>query len=147
VLTCFGLIWNYDKFSRQNTKSRKICAHSKTHISPNLIVKKNIAYWGTYKYNIKRFEKIQLKIPLGESMFLGIKDPQKNNSLKCKINTFTYYMSFGPKCAIYIFTYVNIKKSLVDLQVWIIISCNIFFFNYVNKKTTCGPTNVSYHFL
>jgi hypothetical protein len=40
VLTCFGMIWNDDKFSRWNTKSNKIYVLSKIHISPNLIVKK-----------------------------------------------------------------------------------------------------------
>jgi hypothetical protein len=35
------MIWNYDKFSKQNIKSGKICALSKILISPNLIVKKN----------------------------------------------------------------------------------------------------------
>ncbi len=41
MLTCFGMIWNYDKFWRRNTKSGKIYALSKVHIFPNLIVKKN----------------------------------------------------------------------------------------------------------
>jgi len=40
MLTCFGMIWNYDKISRWNTKSGKICAFTKIRISPNLIVKK-----------------------------------------------------------------------------------------------------------
>jgi hypothetical protein len=35
------MIWNYDKFSRRNTKSNKTCALSKTCIFPNLIVKEN----------------------------------------------------------------------------------------------------------
>ncbi len=34
------MIWNYDKFSRWNTKFGKIYAFSKIHISTNLIVKK-----------------------------------------------------------------------------------------------------------
>jgi hypothetical protein len=46
VLTCFGMIWNYDKFSKQNTKSGKIYALSKILISRNLIVKEHITYWG-----------------------------------------------------------------------------------------------------
>jgi len=40
MLTCFGMIWNYDKFSKQNTKFGKICAFSKFCICSNLIVKK-----------------------------------------------------------------------------------------------------------
>jgi len=52
MLTCFGMIWNYDKFSRWNTKSEKIYALSKICISPNLIVKKKKTYWGNYKHNI-----------------------------------------------------------------------------------------------
>ncbi len=52
VLTCFGMIWNYDKFLRWNTKSSNIYALSKKFISPNLIVKKHMKYWGNYKYNI-----------------------------------------------------------------------------------------------
>jgi len=41
MLTCFGMIWNYEKNSKWNTKSSIIYALSKIHISPNLIVKKN----------------------------------------------------------------------------------------------------------
>jgi hypothetical protein len=52
VLTSFGMIWNYDKFSKQNTKFGKIYALLKFYISPNLIVKKHMTYWGNYKYNI-----------------------------------------------------------------------------------------------
>jgi len=44
VLTCFGMIWNYNKFSRWNTKSGKMCALSKICISPNLIVKEHMTY-------------------------------------------------------------------------------------------------------
>jgi hypothetical protein len=40
MLTCFGMIWNCDKFPRQNTKSCKIYALSKIHIYSKLIVKK-----------------------------------------------------------------------------------------------------------
>jgi len=40
MLTCFGMIWNYDKISRLNKKFGKICAFTKNHIPPNLIVKK-----------------------------------------------------------------------------------------------------------
>jgi hypothetical protein len=30
-------------------------------------------------------------------MFLGKKDPKKDNNPKCKVNTLTRYMSFGPR--------------------------------------------------
>jgi hypothetical protein len=40
MLTCFGMIWNYDNSSRQNTKSGKICALSKNIIYSDLIVNK-----------------------------------------------------------------------------------------------------------
>jgi hypothetical protein len=33
MLTCFGMIWNYDKFSRWNTKFSKICVVLKKKIS------------------------------------------------------------------------------------------------------------------
>jgi hypothetical protein len=51
------MILNYEKNSRQNTKSNKINALSKIHISPNLIVKKHMTYWGNYKYNIQKVSK------------------------------------------------------------------------------------------
>jgi hypothetical protein len=37
-----------------------------------------------------------LKIPPWENMFFGKKDPEKDNSPKCKENTLVHYMSFGP---------------------------------------------------
>jgi hypothetical protein len=49
MLTCFGMIWNYEIFSKQNTKYGKFYALFKICISPNLIVKKHMAYWGNYK--------------------------------------------------------------------------------------------------
>jgi hypothetical protein len=52
MLTCFGMIWNDDKFSKQNTKFGEIYALSKIHIYANLIIKKHMTYWGNYKYNI-----------------------------------------------------------------------------------------------
>jgi hypothetical protein len=38
MLTCFGMIWNCEKFSKQNTKSNKICTLSKIRIHLKLIV-------------------------------------------------------------------------------------------------------------
>jgi len=40
MLTCFGMIWNCDNFSKQNTKSNTICTFSKIRIHFKLIVKK-----------------------------------------------------------------------------------------------------------
>jgi len=51
MLTCFGMIWNYEILKKWNTKSGKIYALSKICISSNLIVKK-MTHWGNYKYNI-----------------------------------------------------------------------------------------------
>jgi len=77
MLTCFGMMWNYDKFSRQNTKFGKISALSKNHIFPNLIVKKHIHIGATIMQYIKKFKTFHLKIPLEENMFFGKKDPKK----------------------------------------------------------------------
>jgi hypothetical protein len=51
MLTCFGMIWNYDNFSKRNIRSGKIYALSKNNIYSNLIAKKHKTYWGNYKYN------------------------------------------------------------------------------------------------
>jgi hypothetical protein len=40
MLPCFGMIWNCDNFSRQNTKFGKICTLSKICIYSKLIIKK-----------------------------------------------------------------------------------------------------------
>ncbi len=102
VLTCFGIIWNYDKFSRWNTKFGKNCALSKIHISPNLIVKKKMTYWGNYKYNIYKVSKhfiwkfIFRKTIFWKNIFFGEKDFKKDNRPKYKVNTLACYMSFGP---------------------------------------------------
>jgi hypothetical protein len=50
MLTCFGMIWNCDNFSRQNIKSNKICTLKKIRIYSRLIVRK-MTYLGNYKYN------------------------------------------------------------------------------------------------
>jgi len=51
MFTCFGMIWNCDKFSKWNKKFHKICKLSKILIYSKLIVKKHMAHWGNYKYN------------------------------------------------------------------------------------------------
>jgi hypothetical protein len=58
------MIWNYDKFSRQNTKSSKICALSKICKSPNLIIKKNDILGQLWIKYIKSFKTFHLKISL-----------------------------------------------------------------------------------
>ncbi len=42
------------------------------------------------------FQKISFENPFEKNMFLGKKDPKKDNSPKCKVNTLVHYMSFGP---------------------------------------------------
>jgi hypothetical protein len=93
MLTCFGMIWNYNKFSRQNTKSSKVCALSKIHISPNLIIKNHDITINTI---YKKFQNISFENSSWGKHFFGKKDPKKDNSPKCKINTLDRYMSFGP---------------------------------------------------
>jgi hypothetical protein len=71
------MIWNYDKFSRQNTKFGKIYALSKNCISPNLIVKKHMTYWETINTIYKKFQSISFEnSSLGKHVFRG-KKPQK----------------------------------------------------------------------
>jgi hypothetical protein len=73
MLTYFNMIWDYDKFSKQNTKSSKICAFSKNkfskfdykHIGPTI----NIIY--------KKFQNISIEnSSLGKHVFWG-KKPHK----------------------------------------------------------------------
>jgi len=61
VLTCFGMIWNYDKFSRWNTKFGKMCILSKIRISPNLIVKKIWHLGATINTIYKKFQTISFE--------------------------------------------------------------------------------------
>ncbi len=70
------MIWNYDKFSRQNTKFGKIYALSKNIISPNLIVKKiwHIAKTINTLYNYKK-NSLENSF-LGKHVFWE-KDPKK----------------------------------------------------------------------
>ncbi len=96
VLTCFGMIWNYDNFSRQNTKFGKICAFSKKLISPNLIIKK-ITFWGDYKLNVYKILKHFIwEFLFTKTCWLGEKNPKKYNNFKCKLNTLAWNTLFGP---------------------------------------------------
>jgi hypothetical protein len=51
MLTYFGMIGNCDKFSRRNIKFGKIYTLLKIHIESKLIFKRQMTYWGNYKYN------------------------------------------------------------------------------------------------
>jgi hypothetical protein len=60
-----------------------------------------MTYWGNYKLKIYKISKtFHLKIPFEENMFFGEKDPKKDNSPKCKVNTLAHYMSFEPTWAL-----------------------------------------------
>jgi hypothetical protein len=77
VLTCFAMIWNYDKFSRWNTNPSKICAFWKNLIPPNLIVKTKWHLGAIMKKMYKKFQKSSLEnSSWGKHVFWG-KKPQK----------------------------------------------------------------------
>jgi hypothetical protein len=77
MLTCFGMIWNCDNFSRQNTKFGKIYTFSKNYIYSKLNVK-NIWHIGETINKInKKFQNISFEIiSLWTQVFLT-KRPQK----------------------------------------------------------------------
>ncbi len=71
------MIWNYDKFSRWNTKFGKMCAFSKKFISPKLIVKNKWHIKATINIIYKKFQNISFEnSSLGEHVF-SQKGPQK----------------------------------------------------------------------
>jgi hypothetical protein len=49
-----------------------------------------MTYWGNYKYNKKKFQNISFENPFYENMFFWQKDPKKDNSPKCKVNTLVH---------------------------------------------------------
>ncbi len=78
MLTCFGMIWNYEKISKQNKKFGKICALSKKIIFPNLIVKKKRHIGATINTIYKKFQNISFEnSSQGKHVFFCKKGPQK----------------------------------------------------------------------
>ncbi len=61
TLTCFAMIWNYEKNSRWNTNPGKICTLSKIRISPNLIIKKKRNIGATINTIYKTFQNISFE--------------------------------------------------------------------------------------
>jgi hypothetical protein len=61
MLTCFGMIWNCENFSRQNTKFDKIYALSKICIYSKLIVKKKWHIEATINIINKKFQNISFE--------------------------------------------------------------------------------------
>jgi hypothetical protein len=61
MLTCFGMIWNCDNFSKQNTKSNKICTLKKNHIYSKLIVIKMWHIGETINTINKKFQNISIE--------------------------------------------------------------------------------------
>jgi hypothetical protein len=57
-----------------------------------------------------------LKIPLEKNMFFGKKDPKKDNSLKCRINTLACYVLFGPNRSI--FRQGLLKTDILAFETW-----------------------------
>jgi hypothetical protein len=89
------MIWNLNFFQNETQNLAK-CALSKILISPNWIVKKIWHIGATINTIYKKFQNISFEnSSLGKHVFWE-KDPKKDNSPKCKINTLIHYMSFGP---------------------------------------------------
>jgi hypothetical protein len=64
-----------------------------------------MTYWGNYKYNKKKIQFFSFEnSSLQKTCFFWQKDPKKDNSHECKVNTLARYMSFGP---------LSTKNSLV----------------------------------
>jgi hypothetical protein len=82
MITCFGMIWNYDKFSRWNTKSGKICALWKNFISPNLIVKNKWHTGATINKKYIKFQNISFKNSSWRKHVFWEKRPQKGQATK-----------------------------------------------------------------
>jgi hypothetical protein len=77
------MIWNYEEFSRQNTKADKICALSKIRISLNLIVKKEQHIGATINTIYTKFQNISFEnSSLGKHVFWKKKDPKKDINAK-----------------------------------------------------------------
>jgi len=75
---------------------QNLCTFKNSYFS-NFDCKKTYDILGQLQIQyIKSFKTFHLKIPLKENMFFEKKDPKKDNSLKCKVNTLASYMSFGP---------------------------------------------------
>jgi hypothetical protein len=83
MLTCFGTIWNYDKFSRQNTKFSKIYILSKIRIYSKFYFLKNKHIGATTN---KMFQNISFENSSFWKHVFWQKDPIKENSPKCKVN-------------------------------------------------------------
>jgi len=82
------MIGNCDNFSRWSTNFGKICTPSIICIYSKLIVKKR--YIGaTINIINKKFQNILFEKSSLWNMVLWQKDPQKDNSFKCKVNTLT----------------------------------------------------------
>jgi len=106
VLTSFGMIWNYEKNSKQNTKSNKINALSKIRISPNLIVKKHMTYWGNYKYNIQKVPKHFIwKFLFRKTCFLRKMTPKKTIVLNVKQTHWLVICRLDPIGSYKVYTY------------------------------------------
>jgi hypothetical protein len=77
VLTGFGMIWNYEKISRQNTKFGKICAFSKIGISSKFDWKKTWHIGATINTIYKKFQNISFENSSLEKHIFSKKRPQK----------------------------------------------------------------------
>jgi hypothetical protein len=76
MLTCFDMIWNCDKFSKQNTKFGKIYTLFKIHIYSKNIFEK-MTYWGNYKEINNKFQNISFENSSLWKMFFWARGPKK----------------------------------------------------------------------
>jgi len=68
-------------------------------------------------------------------MFFGKKDPKKDNSPRCKINTLVRYMSFGPSGVFTIITfYCMCLEHLSILTHFYLIDLNMYINQFIVIK-------------
>jgi hypothetical protein len=86
MFICFGMIWNCDNFSRWNSNMAKSIHFRKFIFIQNWLEKK----WhiGAPLDTInKKFQKVSFENSSSWKHVFLTKGPQKDNSLKCKVNT------------------------------------------------------------
>jgi hypothetical protein len=92
------MIWNYDKYSKWNTKNLTKSVHFQNSYFFKFDCKQTYDILGATINTInKKFQNISFENSSLWKHVFWQNDPKKDNSLKCKINTLACYMSFAPK--------------------------------------------------
>jgi hypothetical protein len=126
---------------------QNLCTFKNSYFS-KFDCKKKMTYWGTVNTIYKIFQNISFENSSWRKHVFWEKDPRKDNSHQCKVNTLACYMSFGPQKYIVQTTLgCRLSKLSTTISLPHALKLSIVSFGSTNMNITMCPKVIKYYTL